>query len=194
MPRTTRRPGLDRAKIVEAAVEIIDAEGSDALTLNRLASAVGVKVPSLYNHMDGLPGLQRELSLLSTRRLRERVTQVVVGKSGPAALRALAHSYRGFAKESPGLYLAGVRSSVGTADAELEDEQARLVGLVLAVVSSFGLEGDAAVHAVRGLRSLVHGFVTLEIAGGFGMPLDCDQSFAMLVDIFISGLEARGAV
>src|SRR5512140_2330679 len=145
MARTLRKPGLDRAKIVDAAVEIIDAEGNDALTLSRLASAVGVKIPSLYNHIDGLPGLQRELALLSARRMRERVTPVIVGKSGPAALSALAQAYRAFAKESPGLYLAGVRSSVGTADAELEEEQARLVGLVLAVVRSFGLEGDDAV-------------------------------------------------
>jgi hypothetical protein len=43
-------------------------------------------------------------------------------------------------------------------------------------------------HAVRGLRSLVHGFATLEVAGGFGMPLDIDESFRRLVELLISGL------
>ena len=37
--------------------------------------------------------------------------------------------------------------------------------------------------------SLVHGFATLEIAGGFGLPLDCDESFRRLVDMFIRGLQ-----
>jgi AcrR family transcriptional regulator len=184
-----RKPGLDRDKVINAAVAIIDREGLQALTLSRIASAVGVKLPSLYNHIDGIAGLQRDLALLSARRLRERLTDAVVGKSGPEALRALAQAYRGFVQESPGLYLAGVRSSAGTVDAELDDEQTRLVRLVLAVVASFGLQGQDAIHAVRGLRSLVHGFATLEIAGGFGLPLDCDQSFEMLLKIFIRGLE-----
>ena len=61
----------------------------------------------------------------------------------------------------------------------------------MAVMASFGLEGGDAVHAVRGLRSVVHGFATLEISGGFGMPLDLDESFVRLVDLFIAGLEQQ---
>jgi hypothetical protein len=48
--------------------------------------------------------------------------------------------------------------------------------------------GDDAVHAVRGLRALVHGFVTLETAGGFGFPLDRDESFRRLLATFAAGL------
>ncbi len=49
-------------------------------------------------------------------------------------------------------------------------------------------------HAVRGLRSIVPGFVTLEGAGGFGLPLDLDESFRRLVAAFVKGLrtEDRG--
>jgi hypothetical protein len=53
------------------------------------------------------------------------------------------------------------------------------------------LEEDEAIHALRGLRSLVHGFATLEISGGFGIPLDLDESFSRLVDLFITGLEGH---
>jgi hypothetical protein len=61
----------------------------------------------------------------------------------------------------------------------------------MAVMASFGLEGDDAVHAVRGLRSLVHGFASLDISGGFGLPLELDESFSRLVDLFIAGLEQQ---
>ncbi|MGB8644293.1 MAG: TetR-like C-terminal domain-containing protein [Anaerolineae bacterium] len=44
-------------------------------------------------------------------------------------------------------------------------------------------------HAVRALRSVVHGFATLEVAGGFGLPLDCDESFRRLVQMLIKGLQ-----
>jgi len=45
-------------------------------------------------------------------------------------------------------------------------------------------------HALRGLRSAVHGFATLEAVGGFGIPLSIDESFAWLVECFVGGLNA----
>jgi len=47
---------------------------------------------------------------------------------------------------------------------------------------------EAAIHAVRGLRSIAHGFATLELAGGFGMPLDCEESFLRLLRAYVTGL------
>ena len=49
--------------------------------------------------------------------------------------------------------------------------------------------GDEAIHALRALRSVVHGFATLEAAGGFGIPLNLDESFRRLVELLIRGME-----
>ena len=49
-------------------------------------------------------------------------------------------------------------------------------------------------HAVRGLRSVVHGFASLEVAGGFGLPLDLDESFRRLVEMFIGGLQQEAGL
>ena len=57
----------------------------------------------------------------------------------------------------------------------------RVVQIALVLVASFGIEGKDAVHIVRGLRSAVHGFAALEVAGGFGIPLDLDESFRRLI-------------
>ena len=59
---------------------------------------------------------------------------------------------------------------------------------MLAVLASYELSGEEAVHAARGLRSVAHGFATLEVAGGFGMPLDLDESFRRLLRAFTAGL------
>ncbi len=188
------RAGLDTATIVEAAATILNTEGVGALTLNRLAQELGVKTPSLYNHIDGLPGLYRELALLNARMLGERFMQAAIGKSGSAALIAVARAYRAYIKESPGVYLASLRSS-GTqqpVDAELSAAEEQSVQVGVAVIASFGLTGEDALHALRGLRSLVHGFATLEIAGGFGLPLSLDESFDRLLQMFVRALQAAG--
>jgi AcrR family transcriptional regulator len=185
-----RRPGLDKAAVVKAAAELVNTEGIEALTLNRLAGKLGIQTPSLYNHIDGLPGLLREMALLSTRRLGECLANAAIGKSGPAALMDVALAYRTYIKENPGLYLASLRASRNQQpiDHQLETAEERVVEIGLAVMTAFGLESEDALHAVRGLRSLVHGFATLELAGGFGLPLDCDESFRRLINLLIQGL------
>ena len=187
------RSNLTKQTVVQAGADLINVEGLDALSLGRLAEKLGIRTPSLYNHVDGLPGLFRELSVLNARNLAERINEAAIGQSGPGAVRAVMQAMRSYIKEYPGLYLSTLRASGTQAevDPELEMEEARSVKVGMAVMASFGLEGEDAVHALRGLRSLVHGFATLEISGGFGMPLELDESFSRLVDLFIAGLEGQ---
>jgi AcrR family transcriptional regulator len=189
-----RRPGLDREIVVQAAVELLDSEGTGALSLGRLAERLGVQTPSLYNHVEGMPGLLRQLALRNARDLAACMGDAAMGRSGPEAVLAVAEAYRAYIMQHTGLYMASLRAS-GTQvqegsplDAELAEAEARVVRIVLTVLASFGLAGEDAIHAVRGLRSVVHGFATLEAAGGFGLPLDCDESFRRLVALLVAGL------
>ena len=61
----------------------------------------------------------------------------------------------------------------------------------LAIMTSLGLQREDAIHGLRAFRSVVHGFATLEVAGGFGMPQDCDESFRRLVGALMAGIEVR---
>jgi len=183
---------LDKQRVVQAAANLVNQEGVDALSLSRLAERLGIQTPSLYNHVDGLPGLRRALALLNARNLSECFANAAIGKAGDAALVAIAQAYRDYIKASPGLYLASLRAA-GTqtpVDVALQQAEERTVQVALAVMASLGLQGDDAIHAVRGLRSVVHGFATLEIAGGFGLPLDCDESFRRLIEALIRGLQS----
>jgi AcrR family transcriptional regulator len=188
MPRTR----LSKTIVVNAAAELANAEGVEALTLHRLAGVLNIRTPSLYNHVDGLPGLYRELALASAHELGARLGNAAIGKSGSQALMSVAQAYRGFIKECPGLYTAGLRFQHYRAqlDPELTRAEEQVVRVVMAVVASFGLSGDDGLHAVRGLRSVVHGFATLEIGAGFGLPLDCDESFNRLIRMLIAGLQS----
>lgn len=190
-----RRTGLDTPTVVAAAAALVNREGVAALSLKRLADELGVQTPSLYNHVDGLPGLERELTLLSVRRLGDALADAVIGKAGPAAVTALLDAYRAFVVAYPGLASYTVRPAAVEApdDAERIQAEARIVHVAVAVVAAFGLAGDDAIHAVRALRSVVHGFATLEAAGGFGIPLDLDESFRRLMAMMVDGLAQQAA-
>lgn len=47
------RPRLSAGRIIEAAVAIADAEGLEAVSMRRVASELGAKAMSLYNHLAG---------------------------------------------------------------------------------------------------------------------------------------------
>ncbi len=181
-----RRPGVTRERLVERAAEILDREGPSALSLAALAQALGVRTPSLYNHIDGLGDLRGALRFRGLEALEQGLQRAAVGRSGRDALVALAQAYRAFAHRHPGLY-ALTLSAAGDASTSARDRQAaaaaaeRLVQVVVSVLQGYALEGDEALHATRALRSSLHGFVALESAGGFGLPLDLDVSFERLI-------------
>ena len=65
--------------------------------------------------------------------------------------------------------------------------------VVADVLSGFDLAGDDAIDAIRALRSALHGFVSLEAEGGFGLPLDVDRSFDRLVQGMVSAFSSWDA-
>ena len=183
----SHRAGLDQASVVEAAVKLIDEEGIEQLTLGRLAERLGVRTPSLYNHIAGLPGLKHDLTLYCLHDLLDLILRSTVGKSRAEAIFALANAYRAYAREAPGRYALTVQAP-DPGDQEVQALAQQLVDVVRAVLAPYRLSEEVAIHAIRGLRSIVHGFISLEVAGGFAMPVDLDASFHWLINLFIAGL------
>jgi AcrR family transcriptional regulator len=184
------RAGLDPERVVDAAAPIADADGLDAVTLARVAGELGVRAPSLYNHVDGRAGLLRALALRGVRELTAALRDAAVGRAGADALAATARAYRAYAHAHPGLYAASVTAPAPD-DPEHQAAAGETAEVVYAVLRAWDLDGDEAVHAARAFRSAVHGFVALEAGGGFGIPVDLDASFDRLVATVAEGL-ARG--
>ena len=186
------RQGLDRGRVVDAAVAIADADGLEAVTLARVAADLGVRAPSLYNHVQGREALLREVSLRGISGLSAALSRATVGRSGDDALEAMAHAYRAYAAEHPGCYAATVAAPADS-DAVHAAAAAEPVGIVVAVIRPWELGPEDELHAVRVIRSALHGFIALEAGGGFALPLDLDASFAALVAVLVGGLDRRRA-
>ena len=184
-----KRVGIDKDAVVRAAAKIADDHGWDALTLTRVAKKLRIRSPSLYNHVGGLEGLRRELKLLALRDLNAALSRATIGKSRDDAVRGLAAAYRAFVKRHPGTYAATMVAAPKN-DPAMEAAASNIVETILSVLSGYGLDRREGLHAIRALRSTVHGFAALEIAGGFGIPLDVDKSFEWLVSALLAGLSA----
>jgi AcrR family transcriptional regulator len=182
------RAGLDHATVVAAAADLADAEGLDAVTLSRVAAALGVKSPSLYNHVQGRDGLLRGIALLGLDELATALRDAAVGRSSDDALLAAARAYRRYVKDHPGRYAAGAIAAPAPDDTDLQQAGAVVIATITAILRGWDLTDDDTVHTVRAIRATVHGFASLETSGGFGLHQDVDESLDRLITALAAGL------
>lgn len=172
------RAGLDTAAVVRRAQELVDEHGTQALTLARLASDLGVATPSLYKHIGGLEDLLARVAAAATREMAAALGRAARGRSGRDGLAAVAEAYRRFARDHPGTYPLTQRR---LDTEEWQAAAADAVASVAAALSGYGVS-ETDVDRIRYVRAALHGFADLERSGGFGLPSPVDVSFEFLVD------------
>ncbi|WP_276735032.1 TetR/AcrR family transcriptional regulator [Bacillus sp. (in: firmicutes)] len=180
------RIGLSQKMIVDAAAEIADQEGLNSVTLAALSKKMNVRPPSLYNHINGLQAIRTELAVSGLTRLYEQMAVSVTEQKRDAAMLSLAHAYVDFAVENPGYYEASLLK-VQDERAEIVSEE--IVRLVSKLLIENGYANDkTAIHATRGLRSLLHGFTALIAKEAFEREEDISESLSYSIRTFLSGL------
>jgi AcrR family transcriptional regulator len=93
------RVGLTHERVVAEAAVVADEVGLESLTLAAVAKRVGVAIPSLYKHIDGLDALRRDLAVLGVRELTAAASAAAVGRAGRDALHAIAGAHRDYASD-----------------------------------------------------------------------------------------------
>ena len=190
MPAPTR---TSRDAIVQAARVLLEQQGLDAVVMNAVAERVGVRGPSLYKHVADRAALMRAVGEVFTDDLRATMSKAMAGDDPAADLRALAFAYRAFVRANPngyGLLFAHLEPDLQpdpTAVAELGRP------IVAAVARLIGDEGPAALEAGRTLVAWAHGFVSMELAGGFRLGGDLDAAYATGIDLILAGISGRAS-
>nr|WP_269778595.1 TetR-like C-terminal domain-containing protein [Microlunatus antarcticus] len=137
--------------------------------------------------------LGHRIAVLAATELGDALRDATQGRAGSDALSAAAKAMRAYVREHPGRYAAGNSVAPGGPDDPLGPAIDRMLGSFSAVLRGYGLEPDVQVHALRTLRSALHGFAVLEAEGGFRFATDVDESFALLVRLLDQGLRSAGA-
>ena len=187
------RAGLAPASVVLAGAALADEVGFARLSMGLLADRLGVKTPSLYKHVDGLADLTSRIAALAMTELADAVSGATQGRAGREALGAAAQALRTWVTDHPGRYDAGNAARPAGPDDPLLAASGRLLAALSAVLRGYDLAPGQEVHALRALRSALHGFVVLEASGGFMLDTDVDASFTWLVDRLDAGMRSAAS-
>ncbi|MBF4613355.1 WHG domain-containing protein [Curtobacterium sp. VKM Ac-1376] len=177
--------------MVAAGADLADEIGFAELTMGRLADRVGVRPPSLYKHVASQDDLSRRIAELALNEAADAVGAATQGRSGRDALHAAAAALRGFVLRHPGRYAATVGLTLTGPDDPVAIAEARGLEPFLAVLRGYDVASADTTHALRALRSIFHGFATIEADGGFQWGTATDESFEWLIDLVDLGLRAE---
>jgi AcrR family transcriptional regulator len=157
-----------RRQIVDAALAILEGEGGSALTMRRLAAAVGIKASSLYKHFPDKGCVEMELIAVGFEDVAQRFGEAV-RRDRRRPLRAVAAAYRAFAHDRPHLYRL-------MNDRPLQRE--RLPEGLEARAAAPLLHATGSRELARAAWGMAHGLVMLELNGRFPPDADVDAAWA----------------
>lgn len=164
------RAGLTADRLAATGAALADQLGFDQVTVSALARHFGVQVASLYSHVRNSDDLKTRIATVALTELADQAAAAVAGRAGADALAALADVYRSYSQHHPGRYTASRYLPPAPARRPASAHVAagkRHSELMRAVLRAYDLAEPAETDAVRLLGSVIHGYVTLELAGSF---------------------------
>ncbi|MFK0229893.1 TetR/AcrR family transcriptional regulator C-terminal domain-containing protein [Streptomyces sp. NPDC090303] len=149
-----RRRGLNRGKVIEAAVEVIERDGLDAFSLRRLADELGVEAMSLYNHV---PNKDALLTGVAEALLAEIDYSAAATGTWQERLRAHAAAFRSAAQRHPRAFPLVLTRPTQSAAA------LGIIRSALAILDELGLEPKEQVHVLRSCTAFIVGTIMREL-------------------------------
>lgn len=178
------RRGLNRDAVLDAAVAIGNRDGFTAITVGTLAAMLKIKPPSLYKHVAGIDDIVDGIGVRGADLLAAELANLRDSRNPKRAFKNACEAYRAFAIKNPTHY-AALQPAMARRSPLFQQAAGELLKIVFDLVSDLGVPQKQLVHVVRAMRSMLHGFATLEMVGGFGLPEDIDASFRKMLEGFL---------
>ncbi|GAA1023883.1 TetR family transcriptional regulator [Acrocarpospora pleiomorpha] len=180
------RAGLTQARVVDVAIALVDERGLAALTLAAVAERCGVAAPSLYKHVSNIADLRTLVGVRVIQEMTGELATAISGRSGADAVASLMWAYRDYVTEHPARYAAMPVDPLH--QPEFAEAGRRMLEVIQAALRPWDLDEPNLIHAIRTARVIVHGFASLEAAGGFGLPHGLDETFERVIRMFLTTL------
>lgn len=183
-----KRAGIDKETIIRSAAQLVNQAGIERITMKMLADKLGVKPPSLYNHMKGLEDLKKQLMIFGWTQAKEKLLLSLAGVSGYDAIKAMCYAFYDYATENTGLFEVMLWYNKFQNE-EAAEATAELLAVIFKVTRSLDIPDNYCFHLIRTFRGFLEGFFLLVNNGSFGHPLPVTDSFEISVNILIAGIK-----
>lgn len=176
--------------VMAAARRLIEEAGAEAVSMQAVADAIGVRAPSLYKRFTDRAGLLARVERQVLAELTMLLERAARRSSSPVdRLAAMARAYRRFARANPRLY---AMLFSGTLPHDDEGTAARQKAAQPVIEAFAALAGkDDALARARAATAFLHGFVSMEIAGEFRLGPGVNEAFELGLSLVLAATPGR---
>lgn len=148
--------------VIEAACEIADESGMSAVSLKAVAQRLGIRPPSLYNHVDDLESLLHGAAQAGMSEMNRRMTSAAVGVAGESAITAVAEQYAGYMVQHPGVYEISQWATWHN-DEKTAELFREYFSLISALVEKIGCSESDLGEVTDIITGFLHGYCTMRL-------------------------------
>ena len=176
-----------RAALVAETARLLYEGGPDAVSVRKVAAAVGTSTMAVYTHFGGKPELLGAVCSEGFRQLGLRLARVRATDDPVADLHGLARAYRRAARADPHLFRAMFARRVEEVLVDPDDRAAALETFLVLVrgaeraMDEGRLDRQDAGELALELWSGVHGLVSIELGAGLASERQAERTLAALV-------------
>jgi AcrR family transcriptional regulator len=176
-----------RAELTDIARSLVEAGGADALTLGAVASAAGVKAPSLYKHFADRAALLKAVEIGVLHDLEATLRAETTGRTAKSRLVSLARAYRRFGVSHPHRY-GIIYSGDAANDPEIAAACRFSAQPLFEELQRAGVADKRMLPLARTLVAFLHGFVSMENADAFQLGGSIEDAFSEGLSVILSEL------
>lgn len=173
---TATAPTSRRAQIVTAARRLLEADGPEALSMRNVAAEIGIRAPSLYEHVADKRALESAIIAAGLQEQGAALREALAGPEGSDPLSAITHAWRRWGLGHPHMYNLIYARDLDRSDPTVAD------GELYAATPLRELCGGDLVTA-RVIWAFAHGMVNLELTDRFPPGTDVEA-------LWVRGLDA----
>ncbi|MEO8264943.1 MAG: TetR/AcrR family transcriptional regulator [Ilumatobacteraceae bacterium] len=180
--------------LLEAASDLLEAEGPGALTVRRIANAAGVSTMNVYSRFGGKDGVVEHLFIEGFQRLGQAMNSVVPTDDPIADITSCGMAYRQFAIDHPTLY--SVMFDRVVPDFQPTNDAKLIAGSTLGLLAqrldramtAGALRPGDPLHTAALVWATCHGVVSLEQKAVGPMAVDWPEVYQQALRMIIAGL------
>ena len=175
--------------IIEVSAMLANKVGLDNLSLKMIASQLGIKSPSLYNHFSSLSDIREKIMIYGWMSVGSKMIESIVGVVGYDSIRNMCYAFYDYVSNNKGIFSAMLWYNMYDNEVSLEATK-KLHEVIFKIVEPLNISKKNVKHCIRLMRSFLEGFALLEDNDAFGDSLSIKESFDLSIDILINSMKS----
>ena len=181
---------IKKSDVIQTAADMADKNGLSNVSLKAVAESLNIRTPSLYNHIDSLESLLREIAHNGMKTMNERMMQAAIGKIGDDAIKSIGITYLNYMIEHPGIY-----ETIQWATWHGTEETGKIFDNYLSLLKTLALSCNFNPTYIDEILNLLtgvlHGYTTLQLRYALSRPDEVRTALSTALDTVLTGLHQK---